>query len=708
MIDISNDFYIDDGYIVKRQKNRKGEVSDKIICNRVEVVKKLFYPETKQTKVVIEISSMNGSNSMEFSCDVFTEQGVNVLLNYGLRFIKSDIPDLINYLIESERKAPLEYRYTSTGWHDTNNGIGFMLDKLYIDGVVQNDSRYAGDLKLEQKGKLKDWISVVKEEVIGKVPLEFVLLLGFSAPLLALLNDSNYDLGSVVFNLANFSSKGKTTAVMLATSVFSNPVSNKGTLVTYNATDNALMNILAKSDGLTIGIDEIGISKHNSKNFSSLLYAICSGSSKLRLNGDSSMKPSQTYSCFVISTAEYDIIDDDTMSADGNGYNTIIRKLNALGYKTKKGADFGKNSLYEILRNERYYGKFIFNKRSSAQFRRKRNNHAYKDESEMIVVEDGNPAIVSKSLWEKANQVRKAVNNKSVSANRVYLLTGLIRCGNCDSKLHGNVKRHKGKDKVYYSYRCSSRSSKLDCNCKEIRCEIIDTWVINEFIKYFFNEESIAYITKKLNESLVDTIKNSRDYTDAKSNMKTLLNNRKNLAEAIEKTDDSDYLLSKFKEVENRIKNAKEIIEQYENRIEIERVDEKTVRELIEQLRDYMYNPKNIAQTKYILSKYIEKVVVNNDEATVIFKVLAPVTTTGAIPYEPFECGYEETFTVNRKELFLIYKILETDEELNLIIRRLTTKNDKNTENSHRNIEKLQNQITENHIKTYPTQQNVG
>lgn len=258
MIDISNDFYIDDGYIVKRQKNRKGEVSDKIICNRVEVVKKLFYPETKQTKVVIEISSMNGSNSMEFSCDVFTEQGVNVLLNYGLRFIKSDIPDLINYLIESERKAPLEYRYTSTGWHDTNNGIGFMLDKLYIDGVVQNDSRYAGDLKLEQKGKLKDWISVVKEEVIGKVPLEFVLLLGFSAPLLALLNDSNYDLGSVVFNLANFSSKGKTTAVMLATSVFSNPVSNKGTLVTYNATDNALMNILAKSDGLTIGIDEIG------------------------------------------------------------------------------------------------------------------------------------------------------------------------------------------------------------------------------------------------------------------------------------------------------------------------------------------------------------------------------------------------------------------------------------------------------------------
>ena len=53
---------------------------------------------------------------------------------------------------------------------------------------------------------------------------------------------------------------------------------------------------------------------------------------------------------------------------------------------------------------------------------------------------------------------------------------------------------------------------------------------------------------------------------------------------------------------------------------------------IIEQLRDYMYNPKNVAQTKYILSKYIEKVVVNNDEATVIFKVLAPELLRGLFP----------------------------------------------------------------------------
>ena len=36
------------------------------------------------------------------------------------------------------------------------------------------------------------------------------------------------------------------------------------------------------------------------------------------------------------------------------------------------------------------------------------------------------------------------------------------------------------------------------------------------------------------------------------------------------------------------------------------------------------------------------------------------------------------------------------------------TKNDKNTENSHRNIEQQQNQITANHIKNYPTRQRVG
>ena len=42
------------------------------------------------------------------------------------------------------------------------------------------------------------------------------------------------------------------------------------------------------------------------------------------------------------------------MFADGYGYSAIISYLNEHGYTTKKGRIFGKNSLYEILQNEKY------------------------------------------------------------------------------------------------------------------------------------------------------------------------------------------------------------------------------------------------------------------------------------------------------------------------------------------------------------------
>lgn len=48
--------------------------------------------------------------------------------------------------------------------------------------------------------------------------------------------------------------------------------------------------------------------------------------------------------------------------ADGVGYQEIITQLNRLGYKTRLGNPFGKNSLTEILRNERYKGIYIFNR----------------------------------------------------------------------------------------------------------------------------------------------------------------------------------------------------------------------------------------------------------------------------------------------------------------------------------------------------------
>ena len=108
---------------------------------------------------------------------------------------------------------------------------------------------------------------------------------------------------------------------------------------------------------------------------------------------------------YVINEAEAIIVRKIfEMSAEGCGYNSIIREMQANGYLTKAKKPFGKNSLHSILKNERYKGVYIFNKCSRRSSQNTRNSHKYKDESEIIRIEDGCPAIISKDLWERANQ----------------------------------------------------------------------------------------------------------------------------------------------------------------------------------------------------------------------------------------------------------------------------------------------------------------
>ncbi|MBE6839023.1 MAG: hypothetical protein E7507_05710 [Ruminococcus sp.] len=50
--------------------------------------------------------------------------------------------------------------------------------------------------------------------------------------------------------------------------------------------------------------------------------------------------------------------------SEGKSYNAVITDLNAKGFRTRSGNLFGKNSLYDMLHNEKYKGVYIYNRRS--------------------------------------------------------------------------------------------------------------------------------------------------------------------------------------------------------------------------------------------------------------------------------------------------------------------------------------------------------
>lgn len=164
---------------------------------------------------------------------------------------------------------------------------------------------------------------------------------------------------------------------------------------------------------------------------------------------------------------------------EGFGYGEIINKLNAQGYQTKSGNPFGKNSLYDLIRNERYKGVFVYNQHT----RRKSNGsrtRSYKKDEEIIRIPGGIPAIVSEDLWRRCNDRASTRSTGISTANEMYLLTGLIYCGTCGGKLFGNSRYPAPNRAKLITYRCSTRQMKKGCDAKEIKRDTVEEFVIEQ------------------------------------------------------------------------------------------------------------------------------------------------------------------------------------------------------------------------------------
>lgn len=215
---------------------------------------------------------------------------------------------------------------------------------------------------------------------------------------------------------------------------------------------------------------------------------------------------------YIINDAEAEIVRKIfDMYINGYSYAKIIDCLNERGCKTKAGNTFGKNSIYSILDNEKYSGVYIYNKSSKKDVFGMRNSHLFKDDSEVIRIDGGIPAIISKETYQKTRAMMMT-RKKAPGANKakeMYLLTGLIFCGECGSAMQGNRRKAKNKP-MYVSYRCGSRLQKRDCDNKEIRREYVEQFVLSELEKNIMNDKAIPILVKKINQHIQKQSKNEK------------------------------------------------------------------------------------------------------------------------------------------------------------------------------------------------------
>lgn len=185
-----------------------------------------------------------------------------------------------------------------------------------------------------------------------------------------------------------------------------------------------------------------------------------------------------------------------SMYGDGKGYSRIMAELNSRGHKTRNGNTFGKNSIHEILRNEKYRGVYIFN-RSAAKSDGKRNHHKSKGSDEVIRIEDGLPRIIPDELWERVQERMSSNRKGATSAKEVYLLSGLIFCGDCGGAMTGN-RRPGGTKGIYVSYECSTRKRTKQCNLRSVAKHVVEGMVLDYLEQDFFSAAGRERLTQRI------------------------------------------------------------------------------------------------------------------------------------------------------------------------------------------------------------------
>lgn len=212
-------------------------------------------------------------------------------------------------------------------------------------------------------------------------------------------------------------------------------------------------------------------------------------------------------------------------------------------------------------------------------------------------------------------------------AKEVYLLSGLIVCGEClknvgtPYSMMGNTK-FSGRNKLkYVTYRCGNRDRTKECNNPELRREYIENYVIAQLQEKIFNDEAIPLLAKQLNDhhnSKQSNVKGERERL-AKS-LEGIDRQITNIVNAIASGTFNIALSSKLEELEQQKLQLGQKLLEAKAITEKAAITEDTLRQLLSKFGVHVTN-HDLPEIKKFIGSYVEKVIVYKEHVEVIFKL---------------------------------------------------------------------------------------
>lgn len=319
------------------------------------------------------------------------------------------------------------------------------------------------------------------------------------------------------------------------------------------------------------------------------------------------------------------------MVIDGHSYSAIIERLNSEGYKTKKKQAFGRNSIYDILHNPKYKGEYIFHRTSGPDpYTKKRNSHRENAPEDMIIIQNGVPAIISEEDFDKVQQLLEKRRYRSYHSKRnkeVYLLSGKMFCGVCGCRYVGNRKSSSGNRGPHITYRCNhrGRGTKTACKNREVNRDYVEGFVIKQLEKSIFNKNMIKIVQKNFREYVSQ--KNAERDSELRRLEERIRNCEKQqrniadiLAEGVSKSQQAVFLQKLDEIAEDKLK-LQEKLEQVKRELDIDIPSQKELEKYFAKARE-MFRKKTLSEMKQLIDLYVEKVLVYEDEIQVILNLV--------------------------------------------------------------------------------------
>lgn len=327
------------------------------------------------------------------------------------------------------------------------------------------------------------------------------------------------------------------------------------------------------------------------------------------------------------------------MFAEGYGYSAIADYLNEHGYTSKRGHIFAKNSLYEILNNEKYTGVFVFN-RAAAKSDSKRNNHACKTNDNIIRIPGGCPAIISKHLFEKVQRI-KASNRRNTGryhSKEFYLLTGKVYCGVCGKRIQGNLRFSGERKNRHCTYRCDE--PKQLCKNKENNKDYLDAYVADLLRQKIFNKAALRRRINAVNKYIASyNAEFDKHYESIKSELEEVTIALANITVAVEKGVLTDAIIERSEALEQRK------IEIQAQLAELRRFEPLRLEEYLHLIDDYKNMKRNTAEFRTFVQTYIDRVVTYPYHIEIVLDVGFGITDE-----------LKETITIRRGDLYALFE----------------------------------------------------